>query len=255
MKRSLYWRSFANGGGRQYRASYCPGGYRSMNASATSKQYHAKVYTLAEEIANAVTHGIGAIFSVVGLSVLVLVAAVTQDPYRVIGVTVFGVTMLLMYLASTLYHALPHPPVKRVLRIADHCAIYLLIAGTYTPFMIVSMRGIWGWTLFGILWGAAMMGCIFKMFFTGKFDFLSTMMYVAMGWVAIIALKPALEMIPMGALLLLLIGGLAYTSGVVFYIWDRCPYNHAIWHCFVMAGTAVHFAAVYFFIAMDGVVA
>jgi hemolysin III len=180
---------------------------------------------------------------------LCFVATYTNDLYRIIGVTVFGVTMLLMYLASTLYHAVPHPPVKRAMRIADHCAIYLLIAGTYTPFLIVSMRGFWGWTLFGVLWGAAMMGCIFKMFFTGKFDYLSTAMYVAMGWVAVLAIKPAIEMIPPGALALLVIGGLAYTGGVVFYIWERFPYNHAIWHCFVMTGTAVHFAAVYFFIA------
>lgn len=215
-------------------------------------RHHRKVYTLAEEAANAITHGLGAVLSMAGLTMLVIVAAVTQDPYRIIGVTVFGVTMLLMYLASTLYHALPHPPVKRVMRIVDHCAIYLLIAGTYTPFMIVSMRGTWGWSLFLVLWGAAVLGCFFKMFFTGRYEFLSTAMYVAMGWVAVIALKPALEMIPPGALLLLLLGGIAYTGGVVFYVIDRIPYNHAIWHCCVMAGTAIHFAAVYFFIAKDG---
>lgn len=205
-------------------------------------------YTLAEEIANAVTHGLGAVLSSAGLTALVIYAAFGADPWRIVSVTIFGVTLILLYAASTLYHALPHPPAKRVFRIADHCAIYLLIAGTYTPFLLVSMRGPWGWSLFGVVWGIAVAGCVFKIFFTGRWDKLSTALYVAMGWAIIVALKPSLEMIPGGAMLLMLIGGLCYTGGVIFYAWHRLPFNHAIWHLCVLGGSATHYCAIFFFI-------
>jgi hemolysin III len=201
-------------------------------------------YTIAEEVANAITHCIGVVFSFVALVLLVVFATQGGDIWRIVSVSIFGSTLILLYAASTLYHALPQPHIKRIMRVVDHGAIYLLIAGTYTPFLLGDMRGPWGWGLFGVLWGAAVAGIIYKIFFVGKFNFLATMLYVAMGWTVVIALKPALEMIPMAALILMAIGGIAYTSGVVFYLWDRLPYNHAIWHVFVLTGSAFHFAAI-----------
>ena len=201
-------------------------------------------YSIAEEVANAITHGIGVVFSVVALVVLVAVASVNGDAWRIVAVSIFGSSMLLLYTASTLYHALPQPAVKRIMRVADHGAIYLLIAGTYTPFLLGDMRGPWGWALFGGLWGAALVGIVYKIFFVGKFNFIATMMYVAMGWSVVLTIKPALESIPVAALVLMAAGGLAYTTGVVFYLWERIPYNHAIWHLFVLAGSAFHFAAI-----------
>jgi len=168
-------------------------------------------------------------------------------------VSVFGATLIFMYTASTLYHALPHPTAKRWLRVCDHCAIYLLIAGTYTPFLLVFMRGPWGWSLFGVVWAMAVVGCLFKAFSSTGYDkrwwhWVSSGIYVAMGWVIVVALKPSLEMVPSGAMWLLLIGGLSYTGGVLFYMWDRLPYNHAIWHLFVLGGSVAHFLGVLFFV-------
>lgn len=203
-----------------------------------------KKYTLAEEVANTITHGIGVIFSIVALVLLVVYASFGGDAWRIVSATIFGSALILLYLASTLYHALPQPSIKRIMRIFDHSAIYVLIAGTYTPFLLGDMRGPWGWVLFGILWGATIGGITFKFFCIGRFDLVTTLLYVAMGWTALIAIKPAIEMLPSGALLLLLIGGILYTSGVVFYLWDRLPFNHAIWHLFVLGGSALHFAAV-----------
>ncbi|HOH43843.1 MAG TPA: hemolysin III family protein, partial [Candidatus Hydrogenedentes bacterium] len=134
------------------------------------------------------------------------------------------------------------------LRVFDHCAIYLLIAGTYTPFLLVSLRGTTGWALFGVVWGIACVGCAFKAFFTGRFNKVSTAMYVAMGWIVLVAIKPAITHIPVGGLLMMLAGGLLYTFGVFFYANERVPYNHAIWHCFVMGGSAIHFFAVIIYV-------
>ncbi|MBP8132416.1 MAG: hemolysin III family protein [Candidatus Hydrogenedentes bacterium] len=203
-----------------------------------------KRYTIAEEVANAITHGVGVIFGIIALVLMVVFASYGGDAWRIVSVSIFGSALILLYLASTLYHALPESSIKRMMRIFDHCAIYVLIAGTYTPFLLGDMRGPWGWVLFGILWGSAVAGIIFKFFFIGRFDLITTLLYVAMGWTALIAIKPALAMLPPGALLLLLIGGILYTSGVVFYLWDRLPFNHAIWHLFVLGGSALHFAAV-----------
>jgi len=203
-----------------------------------------KRYTIAEEVANAITHGVGVIFGIIALVLMVVFASYGGDAWRIVSVSIFGSALILLYLASILYHALPESSIKRMMRIFDHCAIYVLIAGTYTPFLLGDMRGPWGWVLFGILWGSAVAGIIFKFFFIGRFDLITTLLYVAMGWTALIAIKPALAMLPPGALLLLLIGGILYTSGVVFYLWDRLPFNHAIWHLFVLGGSALHFAAV-----------
>ena len=205
-------------------------------------------HTVKEEIANAITHGIGAVLSVVALVALVVYSAEGADPYRIVGVSIFGATMLLMYCASTLYHAFPHPNIKHVMRICDHCSIYLLIAGTYTPICLVSMRGPWGWTMLAILWGIALFGCIFKLFFVGRCEKFSVGLYVAMGWMAVIAIKPTLEMVPGPAMIMMALGGLTYTSGVIFYLWDRLPYNHAIWHLFVLGGSTMHFLAIFWWV-------
>lgn len=207
-----------------------------------------KHYSLLEEIANSVTHGIGAALSVAGLVWLILRAIHVGDVFSVVSVIIFGSSLILLYLASTLYHAIPFQNAKRLLRKFDHCAIYWLIAGTYTPFLLVSMRGTVGWALLGVVWGIACVGTAFKLFFIGRFDKISTAMYVAMGWIVLVAIKPAITSVPAGALVLMLIGGLAYTFGVYFYMNNKIPYNHAIWHCFVMAGSAVHFFAVIFYV-------
>ncbi len=204
----------------------------------------AKTYSLAEEIANSLTHGIGAALSVGFLAVLVFNAWRTGDPWRVAAAGIFGVSLVFMYVASTLYHAIPAPSLKRLLRTLDHCAIYVLIAGTYTPFLLVSMRGPLGWTLFCVVWGLAVLGCAWKAFFVGRWDKLSTLLYVGMGWIVLVALKPAVMAVPPGATLLMLCGGLAYTGGVIFYVWDRLPFNHAVWHGFVLAGSAFHAVSV-----------
>lgn len=205
-------------------------------------------YTLGEEIANSLTHGIGAILSVAGLTVLVVYGTMEAEASRIVGVSVFGACLVLMYLASTLYHVMSHPPVKRMLRTLDHCAIYLLIAGTYTPFLLVKFHGAWSWGLFAAIWTIAVAGVVWKLLTTDRESHVSTALYVGMGWFVVIALKPAFESIEPGALMLLLMGGLAYTAGVAFYVWDRLPYNHAIWHLFVMTGSTVHFFAVMYYV-------
>ena len=198
-----------------------------------------------EEVWNSVTHGTGALLSVAALVILVLYAVWSADPWRIVGASIFGASLVFLYVASTLYHAIPNARAKRILHSLDHVGIYLLIAGTYTPFLLVSLRGPWGWSLFGFMWGAALLGCVFKIFFVGRWKKASTLLYVAMGWTVVIAIKPALAAVPGWALLFALIGGLFYTAGAGFYLWRRLPYHHAIWHCFVLAGSASHFFAVY----------
>ncbi len=205
-------------------------------------------YTLGEEVANGITHGIGATLSVAGLSVLVTLAAIYGDTWRVVSFSIYGSTLVIMYLASTFYHSFQSPRLKRVLRVADHISIYLLIAGTYTPFLLVNARGPLGWSMFGFIWGLALVGILSKAFIMERFKFLSVAVYVAMGWSIVLVLKPALAVIPIGGMVWMAIGGLAYTGGVVFYAWHRMPYNHAVWHLFVMAGSICHFFAVLFYV-------
>ncbi|HOJ68172.1 MAG TPA: hemolysin III family protein [Candidatus Hydrogenedentes bacterium] len=210
--------------------------------------HRTKHYSLPEEIANSLTHGVGAVLSAGFMAVLVYTAWRTGDPWRVAAALIFGLSLLFMYLASTLYHAVPSLSLKHLFRTLDHCAIYVLIAGTYTPFLLVSMRGTLGWTLFCLVWGLAVLGCAWKAFFVGRWDRLSTLLYVGMGWIVLVALKPAVMAIPPGAILLMLFGGLAYTGGVVFYVWDRLPFNHAVWHGFVLTGSALHAASVFAYV-------
>ncbi len=197
-----------------------------------------------EEIANAITHGIGLLLSIGGGISLITLAARHASAREIISAAVFATTLVVMYVASTLYHAIRHPRAKRNLKVFDHCAIFLLIAGTYTPFTIVALKGTLGWSLFGIVWGLAVLGIVFKLFFTGKMRLLSTITYVLMGWIAIVAVVPISRALQPAALYWLIAGGIAYTAGTLFYHNQRIPYSHAIWHVFVLAGSVSHFIAI-----------
>ena len=197
-----------------------------------------------EELACALTHGVGAMASLVGGAVLITLAALAGDVWQVLSAAVFSVTLILLYTSSTLYHAARREVLRTRLRVVDHCAIFLLIAGTYTPFTLVSLRGPWGWSLFGVVWLLAVAGIVFKLFSTGRLRRLSTGMYLGMGWLSIVAAQPFLANLSTQTLLWLLAGGLAYTMGTAFYHSRRIPFAHAVWHLFVMAGSACHFVAV-----------
>lgn len=197
-----------------------------------------------EEVANTITHGVGLLLSIVGFVVLLVLAALRGTAWHIVTCSIYGATLICLYTASTLYHAVISPRVKRALRIFDHSAIYLLIAGTYTPFLLVSLRGPWGWSLFGVIWGLALAGVLFKIWFVERFVILSTAVYIAMGWLVVIAAKPVITYVPFTALIWLLAGGLAYTGGVIFFAAKRIPYSHAIWHLFVLAGSICHYFAV-----------
>ena len=204
--------------------------------------------TAAEELASSVTHAVGGLLAGAALAVMVALAARGGDDRRVVSVSVYGATLVFMYAASAAYHLVRPPRAKRVLRILDHASIYLLIAGTYTPVTLVALRGAWGWSLFGVTWGLAVAGVVLKSFFVERFELLSTLLYVAMGWIALVAVKPLWASLPAGGLAWLLGGGVAYTAGVAFFLWDHLPFNHAIWHLFVIAGTVCHFLAVLLYV-------
>ena len=197
-----------------------------------------------DELASALTHGLGAVAALAGGAVLITLAALHGDAWQLAASIVFGITLLLLYTASTLYHAIQHPVAKGRLKVFDHCAIYLLIAGTYTPFTLIGLRGPWGWGLFIAIWSLALCGVIFKLFYTGRFKRLSTFIYIAMGWLIIIAIKPMLTSLDTWTISWLLAGGLFYTLGTYFYHRESIPYSHAIWHLFVIAGSVCHFVAV-----------
>jgi hemolysin III len=205
---------------------------------------HQKPYTTAEEIAHGITHGIGAGLSIAGSTALVLLAALYGDLLRTVSFSIYGVTLVLLYLSSTLYHSLQHPRVKRIFQRVDHAAIYLLIAGTYTPFLLVAVRGSLGWGLLITIWGLALLGVGFKALFIHRFQRASVLGYIGMGWLGVIAFNQLLHAVPLPGLLWLAAGGAAYTIGVIFLAVRRIPFNHAIWHLFVLAGSACHFIAV-----------
>jgi hemolysin III len=197
-----------------------------------------------EEIANAATHGLGFAASLASAPVLLLAALEQGDALLVAGCSVFAATLLALYAASTMYHALPPSPAKRRLQVLDHAAIYLLIAGTYTPFTLGVLRGAWGWILLGTIWSLAAVGILFKALLGMRFPRASTLFYLAMGWLAVVAVKPLAAGLPLAGLGLLLSGGLLYTVGVLFYLRDHRRYNHTVWHLFVLGGSACHFLAV-----------
>jgi hemolysin III len=212
-----------------------------------SKTTH-KTYTLAEETANALTHGLGALLAVTALVLMIIRAAHSGDNWSLVAGAVYGSSLILLYSASTLYHAFPWPRAKAVMQKIDHSAIYLLIAGTYTPFTLVTLRGPWGWTIFGLVWGLALAGIIFELAARGKWRRLSLVFYIGLGWMAVIAAKPLYEGLSGSALLLLLAGGLFYSGGAVFYASKRLLWNHAVWHVFVLLGSGAHFFCIYRFV-------
>jgi len=203
-----------------------------------------RAWSFGEEVAHSLTHGIGLVLGFVGLVFLLILAARTGDPWRIVACAVYATTLVLLYLASTLYHALSFTRARHVLQVLDHSAIFLLIAGSYTPFALISLRGPWGWTLLGIVWGLAIVGITAKVVFGPRWPVISTVLYIGMGWTVLVALKPLVEHVAPGGLAWLFAGGLAYTGGVVFYAWERLRYSHAIWHVFVLAGSACHYVAV-----------
>ncbi|MCA9939257.1 MAG: hemolysin III family protein [Anaerolineales bacterium] len=198
-------------------------------------------YSRREELLNSVTHGVGALLSVAGMFVLVVMAATHGDARRTWSFAIYGGSLILLYLASTLYHSVTYLPAKRILRIFDHSAVYVLIAGTYTPFLLVTMRGPLAWTLFATVWGMALVGIIYKAVAIHRYENLSTVLYVAMGWMGVLGFRQIAGGIDPAGIAWLLAGGVIYTAGVLFFAFPKVPYNHAIWHLFVLGGSACHF--------------
>ncbi|MCZ0702184.1 hemolysin III [Natronobacillus azotifigens] len=205
-------------------------------------------FSFGEEIANSITHGIGFLLSIVGLIVLIVFASFEGTAWHIVSFTIFGVTMVLLYTSSTLLHSLPPGKAKNVFEILDHSSIYFFIAGSYTPYLLVVVRGGLGWTLFGIVWGLAIGGTIFKIFFVKRFVFLSTLLYVFMGWLIVFTWTPMTEAVAPEGVRLLVIGGVLYTFGAVFYVWRGFKYHHMVWHLFVLAGTIAHFFSVLLYV-------
>ena len=203
---------------------------------------------LKEETINALTHGLGALLSLGGLVVLVAMAALHGDAWHIVSCSIYAFTLVLLFSSSTLYHSFRSQRVKHIFRVIDHASIYLLIAGTYTPFVLVNLRGKWGWSLFGVIWGLALAGIVFQVFFVSRFRLLQTLIYLAMGWLVVVAVKPLITYVPRPGLLWLLAGGLFYTVGALFYLWKKLPYHHAVWHLFVLGGSVCHYFAVLFYV-------
>ncbi len=210
-------------------------------------------YSHAEEIASSIVHGVGTVLAVLGLALLAVFAARDGGARDVVAVSVFGSTLILLYAVSTLYHGLSHPRAKRILRAVDHSAIFLLIAGTYTPFTLLSLRGPWGWSLFGVVWGIAVLGIALRLALRRRPTGLFVGLYVGLGWCAVVATRQLLARVEPAGLVLLLAGGIAYTAGVIFYLWHRLPFHHAIWHVFVLGGSVLHYFSILFFVLPSAV--
>ena len=205
---------------------------------------HEEPTNLRLEIANSITHGIGIIFGIAALPVLSALAVTKNHTSAVVGAAVYGFCFLLLFTFSTLYHAFQHPRVKKVLHVFDHVSIYFLIAGTYTPFLLNYMMNATGITMLAVLWSLTFIGIFFKLFFTGRFNFVSTMVYVGMGWILLFSGKQFFDAIPGPVLTMIIIGGLLYSIGVIFYLWEKFYYHHVIWHLFVLAAAICHYVAV-----------
>ncbi len=205
-------------------------------------------YSKEEELINRCTHGIGVLASLIGVIALIALASRQHDIYRVVSACIYSVAMVAFYCLSTVYHSVSSPYARYIFRILDHASIYLMIAGSYTPYALVTLRGAWGWSLFGAVWGLGTVGAIMKIFTTHRLQFIGPMLYIALGWIVVIAWKPLSAALPTNGILLLFAGGVAYTVGVIFYLWDRLPYNHAIWHLFVLTGSVCHYCSVYFYV-------
>lgn len=206
------------------------------------------IYTKKEELVNAITHGIGALLSITALVFLIIFSVKNGTALHVTSFTIYGITMVLLYVSSTLVHSFPEGKAKDIFEIFDHAAIYLFIAGTYTPFMLVVINGPLGWTLLSIVWAIAICGVVFKSFFVKRFMFISTILYIVMGWLIVLALKPLVATLPTEGIVLLVAGGLLYTIGAIFYVWRGFLFHHAVWHLFVLAGSAAHFFAILYYV-------
>jgi len=203
-----------------------------------------KRYTHQQERANGVTAGTGAVLAAAGTALLITLACLKGNAWHIVSFSVYGGTLFLLYLISTLYHSLPPSKAKQVFEVLDHSSIYLLIAGTYTPFMLVTLRGAWGWSLFGVVWGLGVAGIVYKLYFTGRHRLFSTALYIGLGWMAVLAFKPLLAALPLGGVVLLVLGGISYSFGTVFYHAKKPYYSHAVWHLFVLAGSLFHYFAI-----------
>ena len=222
-----------------------------MNGLPTSRRggaVRADTYRLGEEIASAITHGLGVAGSITALVFLMVFAVREDDPFRLASGITFGVSLVFLYLSSTLYHSLTPPRAKRVFKVLDHAGIYLLIAGSYTPFALVTLRGAWGWTIFAVIWTLAMAGIAAEAFWVDRPKWLSVLVFIGMGWMVVFATRPLLAALPPGGLWLLFAGGLAYTLGTVFYMLNRVPYMHAVWHLWVIGGSVCHVLAVLLYV-------
>jgi hemolysin III len=215
-----------------------------MSTTATKR-----IQSPREELWNALTHGLGFVLSIAGLVLLIRRAVELDDAAALASFLVFGIALVLMYASSTIYHSIRHQRWRYWLKVIDHCAIFILIAGTYTPFTLLVLGGAWGWSLFGVIWGIALLGVILKLFFTGRFRLVSTLLYLGMGWLALIVIRPIWQTLPLDGFILLTAGGLAYSVGALFYLAEKMPYHHVAWHIFVVGGSLLHFLTVFYFVA------
>ena len=198
--------------------------------------------TFGEEIANSITHGVGAALATAALVILVIFASLKGDAWRIVSFSIYGATLVILYMSSTLFHSITNEKIKRYFRMMDLSAIFLLIAGTYTPITLLPLRNTnWGWVLFGLIWGMAVFGIILNTIFYGKYEKLSIVFYIMMGWIVVIAIKPLIANLSIGLLIWILIGGLSYTIGIIFLIWTKFPFSHTVWHLFVLGGSISHF--------------
>ncbi|RLB95442.1 MAG: hemolysin III family protein [Deltaproteobacteria bacterium] len=205
-------------------------------------------YSANEEIANSITHGLGIILSIIALIILAVFAGIYGNTWHIISVSVYGATLILLYTASTLYHGIQNPRAKNIFQVLDHAAIYILIAGTYTPFTLISLRGSWGWSIFAVIWCLALVGTVIEFGRIKRWRLVSLVLYIGMGWTILVAIKPLFTSLAMGGIILLILGGVAYTSGILFYRWENLKFHHAVWHLFVLAGSTFHFFAVLFYV-------
>lgn len=218
---------------------------------ATTNPEHELIHSFhqrVEEWLNSATHGLGAVLSVVGTVALVVAASRLGDAWKIVSFSIFGASLILLYLASAFYHGARHPRLRSLFKTLDHCAIFLLIAGSYTPFLLVNMRGTVGWTLFAVIWSLAIAGVILKLIFKDRFRLVRVAIYVAMGWLVVFAASDLVASLSPAALKLTVAGGIVYTAGVAFYLADRVPYMHAIWHLFVIGGSLAHYVAIAFYV-------
>ena len=214
----------------------------------THAAYSSSVYTTQQEFANRLTAGLGAVLLAIGTALLITLACLKGNAWHIVSCSIYGGTLFVLYLIATLYHSFTSARAKRFFETLDHSAIFLLIAGTYTPFTLVTLRGPWGWSLFGVVWGISLMGIIYKIFFTGRHRVFSTLLYIGLGWMALLAFKPLLSALSPGGMVLLVLGGISYSLGTIFYHREKPYYSHAVWHLFVLAGSLFHYFAILFYV-------